>query len=44
MLKEISYSDFKKLVVSKKLKKIVSDLYHQNEFIFIRYERYGYIS
>ena len=38
---EVSYSDFKKLVVSKKLKKIVSDLYHQNEFIFIRY---GYIS
>ena len=37
---ELSFRDFKKLVVSKKLKKIVSDLYRQNEFIFIKY---GYI-
>ena len=34
---EISYRDFKKVVVSKKLKKIVSEYYTQNEFIFIRY-------
>ena len=34
---ELSFRDFKKLVVSKKLKKIVSDLYRQNEFIFIKY-------
>ena len=38
---EVSFSDFKKIVVSKKLKKIVSDLYRQNDgMIFIRY---GYI-
>ena len=39
---EISYRDFRKVVVSKKLKKIVSDLYRQNDgMIFIRY---GYIA
>ena len=37
---QISFKDFKKIVVSKKLKKIVSELYRQNEFIFISY---GYI-
>jgi len=37
---ELSFRDFKKVVVSKKLKKIVSELYRENEFIFIRY---GYI-
>ena len=37
---ELSFRDFKKIVVSKKLKKIVSDLYRENEFIFISY---GYI-
>ena len=34
---QLSYRDFKRIVVSKKLKKIVADLYRNNEFIFISY-------